>query len=509
MTVRWPALFVFLTLFALVTILGFTAARWKRGNLELIEEWGLAGRRFGTVITWFLVGGDFYTAYLFVAVPGLIWGMGAPGTFVLPYAVILYPIVYLAMPRLWSVSRRHGYLTIPDFVMGRYGSKALALAVALTGLLATMPYIALQLVGLELAVDSLGFGGSGLAKELPLILAFGVLAVYTYSSGLRAPAMIAIVKDLMIYIAVFTVFITLLIKLGSFSNIFHTAAEILPKRSPPGSLIVGSSGYVPYASLALGSALAAFLYPHTVTGILAASSAQTIKRNAILLPIYNLMFVCVMLIGFMCIGLVPNAQSTNGIVPTMLLDNFPDWFTGFFLAAIAVSALVPSAIMSIAAANIFTRNIWREYARPRMSAEEETRVAKIASLVVKLGALAFVLGVPTQYAINLQLLGGIWILQTLPVVAFGLWTRVLHPHAILAGWAIGMGVGTWMAANLGFRSAVYPLQFFGITVSAYAAIWALGINLAISLVGTVLCKLVRPGRSIDSTRPDDYVYSEA
>ena len=141
--VNWTALAVFVALFGLVTWLGIAAANWRRGDLSQLHEWGLGGRRFGTVITWFLVGGDLYTAYTFVAVPALMFGAGAAGFFAVPYTVIIYPLFFLILIRLWSVSHRHGFVTPADFVRTRFGSPTLALLIAITGIVATMPYIAL------------------------------------------------------------------------------------------------------------------------------------------------------------------------------------------------------------------------------------------------------------------------------------------------------------------------------------------------------------------------------
>src|SRR3978361_53139 len=170
-------------LFLLVTVIGFGAARWKRAkSLDNPDEWGLGGRNFGSWVTWFLLGGDLYTAYTFIAVPALIYGAGATGFFAVPYTIIVYPMVFLVAPRLWSVSHRQGYVTPADFVRGRSGSGGLGLAVAITGIVATMPYIALQLVGIEAVIGAIGINGNW-----PLYIAFAVLAVYTYSSGLRAP----------------------------------------------------------------------------------------------------------------------------------------------------------------------------------------------------------------------------------------------------------------------------------------------------------------------------------
>ena len=199
---NWVATGVFVFFFLVVAVMGFLSAHWQRGDLSKLDEWGLGGRRFGVLITWFLLGGDFYTAYTIIAVPAFVYGAGAIGFFALPYTILVYPFVFVVMPRLWSVSKRHNYITLADFARGRYGSRTLALAIAITGILATMPYIALQLVGLQVTIAALGLHGSAFVNDLPLIVAFLVLAAFAYTSGLRAPASIALVKDTMVYIFV-------------------------------------------------------------------------------------------------------------------------------------------------------------------------------------------------------------------------------------------------------------------------------------------------------------------
>src|SRR5499425_2953650 len=180
--VKWDAFAVFIFFFIVVTVLGFVAARWRRGDLDQLHEWGLAGRRFGTWVTWFLVGGDLYTAYTFVAVPALAFGQGAVAFFAVPYTIVVYPLLFLVFPRLWHVCHKHGYITAGDFVRGRYGNRWLALAITITGIVATMPYIALQLVGLQVVIGGLGVTGEGFSGDIPLIIAFVILAAFTYSS---------------------------------------------------------------------------------------------------------------------------------------------------------------------------------------------------------------------------------------------------------------------------------------------------------------------------------------
>src|SRR6476469_9905889 len=225
--IDWPALIVLILLFAAVTVVGFLAARWRQPkDLQSLHEWGLGGKSFGTVVTWFLLGGDLYTAYTFIAVPAAMWATGAvSGFFAVPYTIVLYPIIFFFLGRMWSVAHRHGYVTTADIVQGRYGTRSLSLAVALTGLLATMPYIALQLVGIQAVLEVAGIGGSSHAfgNDLPLLVAFAALAAYTYSSGLRAPALIAFVKDILIYVVVLVAILYIPTKLGGWGHIFDSS----------------------------------------------------------------------------------------------------------------------------------------------------------------------------------------------------------------------------------------------------------------------------------------------
>lgn len=502
---NYTQLAVFVFFFLLVTVVGFFASRWRRGDLNELNEWGLAGRRFGTLITWFLVGGDFYTAYTVIAVPALVFSVGALGFFALPYTIIVYPFVFMTMPRLWAVSSKHGYITPADFVRGRYGSHWLALAIALTGILATMPYIALQLVGIEVVIAQMGLvGNSAFINDLPIIAAFIILALYTYSSGLRAPALIALVKDLMIYVMVLAAVIYVPIKLGGYAHVFAVAGAALSHKAPKGFLILPKPAYAAYASLALGSALAAFMYPHMITSVLSSSSGRVIKRNAVLLPAYTFLLGLIALLGYMAITAGIKPKTPNYVVPGLFNAIFPSWFAGFCFAAVAIAALVPAAIMSIAAANIYTRNIYREYIHPQATLAQEARTAKLASLIVKVGALGFVLFFPAQYAINLQLLGSIWILQTFPSLVFGLWKRHFHHSALLLGWAFGMTMGTWMALALKLKSTVYPITIGGQTYPVFAGLLALVLNLALCQVATWVFDAMGVGRGSDQTSSADY-----
>ncbi len=513
---NWITTVIFVVLFLLVTVLGFVAARWRRGDLNQLEEWGLAGRQFGTIVTWFLLGGDLYTAYTFVAVPALVFGAGAIGFFAVPYTLITFPFVFLVFPRLWSVAHKHGYITASDFVAGRFGSRSLSLFVAVIGILATMPYIALQLVGIEVVVAGMGFKATGFVGDLPLIIAFAILAAYTYSSGLRAPALIALVKDVLIYVTVIAAVVVIPAHLGGYGEIF--------RRIPPDKLFLappsaGNLGiYSAYATLALGSALALFLYPHAVTGLLSARSRRVIKRNMALLPAYSLALAAIAALGYMAYAANVQANPAyapyfhrygpNFAVPALFLDQFPAWFVGVAFAAIAIGALVPAAIMSIAAANLFTRNVYRDLFHKTLSGTAEATAAKRVSLVIKVGALAFIIFLPTKYAIQLQLLGGVWIIQTLPAIVVGLFTPWFRGRALTLGAVGGLIVGTAMVATRHFQSSIYPLRLGDLTVPGYAALYSLILNFAIAALATWLMNLAGAARPADQTAREDYVGAE-
>jgi solute:Na+ symporter, SSS family len=504
--INGTALGVFVVLFLLVTVLGFVAARWRRADLAHLNEWGLGGRSFGTVITWFLLGGDLYTAYTFIAVPALVFGTGAAGFFALPYTIIVYPFVFLVMPRLWSVAHRRQYVTPADFVRGRYSSATLALLVAFTGILATMPYIALQLVGIQVVLKAMGIAG-----DWPLVLAFAILAAYTYQSGLRAPALIAFVKDALIYLTVIVAVIYLPARLGGWGHVFQVAGQALPHKPKPGALVLKPPGYLSYSTLALGSALALFLYPHSITGVLSSGDRNVVRRNAALLPAYSFLLGLLALLGYVAIAAGIKVASPNDAIPQLFDRMFPSWFQGVAFAAIAIGALVPAAIMSIAAANLFTRNVWREYLRRDATPAEEARVARIASLVVKLGALAFILFLRQDFAIELQLLGGIFILQTLPAVIFGLYTRWFHRWALVAGWVAGMATGLWLtgAHGRGFKTSSVPTQVLGWKFTAYAGLTAVVVNVLVAVVLTVVLRALRAPAGDDETAADDYAAERA
>ncbi len=486
-----------------VTVLGFAASRWGGANLRSLEEWALGGRRFGTMVTWFLLGGDLYTAYTFIAVPALAYGAGALAFFAVPYTTIAYPIIFVFMTRFWTIAKRRGYVTTADFVRDRFDSRMLELAVALTGVVATMPYIALQLIGMQAVLASSGIAPTHGSTVALLIAAFVLLAAYTFTSGLRAPALIAFVKDTLIYITVIAALAVIPARLGGWGHVFSAAQSVLAAKPKPATIILPPAQYFPYATLAFGSALALFIYPHSATSILSAKSANVIKRNCALLPLYSILLTFLALLGYCALAAGIALKNNSLAIPTLFVRFFPNWFTGVAFAAIVIGALVPAAIMAIGAANLFASNILQTFhsraARPAI----ETGVARVIALFVLAGALCIAILIQPIFAIDFQLLGGAWILQIFPAVVLALYTRWFHRRALLAGWACGMATSTWMAVSTGYNP-VFPLHLGAHTLAGYAAFYGLIVNLAVVVILTPIFDAVSLGKGNDFTAAADY-----
>ncbi|TAN14075.1 MAG: sodium:solute symporter [Chitinophagaceae bacterium] len=484
---HWESLFVFIFLFLIVGVIGIYAWRWRKGDSDNLSEWGLGGRNFGIVVSWFLIGGDLYTAYTLIAVPALVFGKGAIGLFALPYTIVVYPLMLLVMPRLWQIAKERGHVTPSDYVKDRFNSRTLALLVAITGIIAIIPYAALQMYGIEVVLAYMGVPAKG-----ALIVGFVILAIFTYISGLRAPALISLVKDTLIYSTFIVAVIYIPIKLGGYGSLF---AHISPSK-----LILPASQYSAYSSLFLGSALALFLYPHAITAVMSSKSRKVVKTNMSILPIYTFLLGLIALLGYMAIAIglkATGAYGANGIVPELFLRIFPPSFVGYAFAAIAIGALVPASIMGIAAGNLFSRNIYQEFFRPKASARKGTSVAKIVAVMVMVAALLFIITSPAKFVINFQLAGGTWMLQALPAIFLALFIPWLDKRAVVAGWAVGIGWGTYQLIQEGFSSSLHSLSVLG-GLTVYIGLSALVANVIVVFIGTAFIRLLGVKQSYKS-----------
>ena len=329
--IHTTALVVFCLCFLGVTAAGFLAVRWQRADLHSLEEWGLAGRRFGTLIVWFLIGGDFYTAYTVIAVPAALYGAGAAGFFAMPYCILAYPLMMLVLPKLWTICHRERYITLSDYVRGRYRNRWLSVAFALTGILATMPYIALQLVGIREVIAALGIRG-----EWPLIAAFVILAAYTYTSGLRAPAAIAIVKDVMLYIMVIAAIIIIPTKLGGYGAVLRICTCSFSAQAACFHRFCGRRSTGAIRRLRSVPLLRCSFTRTPSPARSARQAANVIRRNAALMPAYNLLLGLIALLGLMALAAGIESKDSRLLCPCFSCACSP--------SGSRASALRPSAL---------------------------------------------------------------------------------------------------------------------------------------------------------------------
>ncbi len=499
------ALLGFAAVLAGASAAGLVAGRLRggveapRAPRDALAGWALGGGSNGTVATWFLLGGSIFTAYTFVAVPALVYGVGGLGFFAVPYTIVVFQLAFLVLPALWRRAAVHGWLTPADVVRDRFGSPALALAVALTGLLATMPYIALQLLGLGALLSVLGVPDHGLVSDLALTATFAVLAVGTYRHGLRAPTVVAVVKGVLIFAATGVLAAAVLHRAGGAQALFDGAATAFTG-SPGTSLVLPGQLSGAYVTLALGSAVALLLYPHVLLPSFAARDAGVLRRNAVGLLAWSALLGVLALGGLAALSAgvqVPPGHAELA-VPRLVREVLPDLPAGLVLGAVGVGALVPAAVMSVAAASSFASNVYLEYVNPRALPEQVRAVARAVSVLVKLGALAFVLGLRTQDAISLQLLGGVWILQTAPAVLLALVWRGVHRYALMAGLVVGVCTGTWLCAAQGFV-AVTTIGAGPVSMGVYSGLVALGVNLAVAAVLSPVLDRCGIARGADST----------
>ena len=475
----------FVVLFAIFVFLGFYGSRWRKGDLNQLHDWALAGRKLGTTLTFFLVGADLYTAYTFVAVPSSIFGKGATYFFAVPYTVITFGVALAFAPKLWTVAKERGYVTASDFIRDRFDSRTLSILAAITGIVSVLPYVALQIVGMRAVLAAMlvgeGFNSSDV-EAVALVISFVILSAFTFTSGLRGATLTGVFKGLVIWPSIGAIIVAVLLKVGgNFQSTFANA--------PPKYLALSQSSVPSYMTLVLGSALALYLYPHAVNGVLSAESAHKLRFSTSLLPLYGLGLALLALLGIL-VNSVPSAmqflnnfpQGSQGIyvVPALILNTLPGWLAGVALLAIFVGGLVPAAIMTISQSTLLTRNIIREF-KPDLASKAETDIAKWASVIFKFIALGFVFIVPATYAIELQLLGGIIILQILPSLFIGLYSNWLRKEGLIVGLLVGMFIGIYMALQANNFSTLNTSVFSTPFGSLYIGVITILINLAITV----------------------------
>ncbi|HJV17557.1 MAG TPA: sodium:solute symporter [Bacillales bacterium] len=458
------ALIVTTIIVLVVVFIGFMAGRSKESRSS-VEEWSVGGRRLGALFVWFLIGADIYTAYTFLGLTSSAFKGGSIAFFATPYVVLAYPLAYFFLPKIWKVASVHKFTTLADYIKGRFDSRLFSVLIAINGVLMLIPYIDLQLSGIQ---DTLEVAGkSYINVTFVVIVSFLLVAFYTFFSGIKAPTYTAILKDILVWVIMLYMVITIpMIHFDSWANMVNTAVNQAPQMlTLPKS---GPRGIFWFSTAALISALALFMWPHTVTGTLSSKSGDSLRKNAIVLPFYNIVLMLVTFLGITAFLVDPVGTDPRFAFLELIRLSYGGVMQGFAYSTIALASLVPCSIMAIGASSLFANNIYRDIINPNASPSKMIAVTRYMVFVVIGLALLFGLLFPSAL-ISLQLMGVSGIVQIFPAVVFSLYWRNLSKEAALTGFLAGMIVIAILYSTQ---------QSFG----AYEGFWGLLVNILLIII---------------------------
>ncbi len=437
--------------------LGLLAGKRVKMNLEM---WTVGGRRFGLILVWLLMAGEIYTTFTFLGAAGWAYSKGAPAFYILIYAALAYTLSFFILPAVWKVGKKHGLHTQPDFFVERYDSRLLGALVALIGVASILPYLQLQLMGLGIIVKTAS--GGQIPASWAMVACFVLTCIFVYTSGIRGTAWVAVLKDIMMIIAVGVV--GLWVPYAYFGGIGKMFAALV-ERSPrhlvfPGSTTNMDSVWV--MSTVLLTAMGFYMWPHTFASVFSAQSAATIKRNSIIMPLYQVPVLLVFLVGFTALLVIPGLANPDEAFLALVAKTFPPWFLGFVGAAGAVTAMVPSSMLILCAATLLSKNVYQLTLKPSASEATVIRLSRVLVVVLTGLALVFAILVP-KALVALLLLGYDGVTQFFPGVALGLFWKRVSRSGVLAGLLTGLvlavillltGNDPWMGINAGFVALV-------------------------------------------------------
>jgi len=448
-----PALFIILAVIVLSSFLGVYAGRRMKMNLE---NWAVGGRRFGVILIWLLMAGEIYTTFTFLGASGWAYSRGAPTFYILIYGALAYTLSFFILPPIWKAGKAYGLHTQPDFFIKRYQSRWLGVLVAAIGIFSIIPYLQLQLTGLGLIVEEAS--NKAISSDWAIAISFVLSCAFVYTSGIKGVAWVSIVKDIMMIAAVGIVGIGVpLIYFGGFGKMFRTLIEQRPNfLAFPGGTTNMDVLWV--MSTALLSGLGFYMWPHAFASAFSAKSAKTIKRNAVIMPLYQIPVLLVFMVGFTALLVIPGLKKGDMAFLALVNKTYPSWFMGFVGAAGAVTAMVPSAILVLFASTLLAKNIYQAGLNPRAKEERVMTLSRFMVLVIMVIALVFAIFFPNEL-VNLLILGYDGVSQFFPGVVLGLfWKRVtrvgvfsgIASGAILVSFLIISGRDPFLGMNAGF-----------------------------------------------------------
>lgn len=428
------ALVIILAFVILSSLIGIFAGRRVKMNLEM---WTVGGRRFGLVLIWFLMAGEIYTTFTFLGASGWAYSRGAPVFYIIIYGALAYTVSFFLLPVIWRVGKKHGLHTQPDFFINRYHSRPLGVAVALIGVVFIVPYLQLQLTGLGLIVHEAS--NRTISANTGILISFVLTCVFVYTSGIRGTAWVSGLKNVMMIVSVMVIgFSVPYIYFGGIGSMFRTLMQQHPNHLVfPGATATMDVRWV--MSTLLLFAAGFYMWPHSFATTFSAKSADTLKRNAIIMPLYQLPILLVFIVGFTALLVVPGLP--NGDLSLLALVNrtYPPWFMGFVGAAGAVTAMVPASVLVLFASTLLAKNVYQTGINPGAAPELVVKLSRF--LVVLITALALISAIVLPNGlVNMLLFGYDGVAQFFPAVVMGLFWKRIHAAAVWAGLTIGIGL---------------------------------------------------------------------
>ncbi len=466
MTTPLVVIVAFVLLAAAVGVVG-------RGRGEMnLERWAVGGRRFGVVLVWLLTAGEIYTTFTFLGASGWAYSRGAPAFYILAYGTIGYIISFFLLPPAWRMAKRLGLHTQPDFFLARYGSPALASLVVVIGVVSIVPYLQLQLAGLGMIVEIASAGA--ISSTVAIVVAFAATCLFVYTSGIKGIAWVAIVKDVAMIVAVAVIGVGLpAMYFGSVGKMF---AELI-RRHPayltfPGGTTTMGVGWV--VSTVLLTGLGYYCWPHTFASAFSAKDDRTLRRNAVIMPLYQLPVLLVLLVGFTALLVMPGLANPDTALLALVGRSFPGWFAGFVGGAGAVTAMVPAAMLLLGASTLVAKNLYRPLRRTAVSEAHLMRASRAFMLLIAAAALALALWSPNEL-VTLLIFGYDGIAQLFPGIALGVFTRRVTAAPVTLGLVAGVVVVVALIASghdpfLGVNAGFAGLAVNGAVTFAAAAV---------------------------------------
>jgi SSS family solute:Na+ symporter len=432
-----PSLVSLLVISAIVVIgslVGFSAKFHHKMDLE---QWTVGGRGFGQVLVWLLMAGEVYTTFTFLGASGWAYSKGGPVLYILAYQPLMYVVAFFILPRIWEAGRKHRLQTQADYFRKRYGSKYLEAFVALVGVVFIIPYLQIQLTGLGLIVEVASFGA--IHRTTAMVISFAIVAAFVFTSGVRGVAWVSALKDILLLFA--AVFIGIAIPYRYFGGIGPMFSALA--HAKPGHLVMPGAttdlGHTWFISTVLMTALGFFMWPHYFGAAFTARSGDTLRRNAVIMPLYSVTMPLMFLVGFTALLVLPRLASGDLALLTIVRRTFPAWFLGIIGGAGALTAMVPAAIQILTAATLFIKNLCRPILAPSMSESQVARFSKAMVLVITAFALFFAI-YSSASLVALLLIGYAGVAQIFPGVVLGLFSRRVTAAGVFSGLALGLTI---------------------------------------------------------------------